>query len=41
MNTRASANSPTSAIASAAGDSRSVDSVGTMALASAMQPNTM
>ncbi|MNR62979.1 hypothetical protein D3C85_1851410 [compost metagenome] len=41
MNTRASANNPTSAIASAAGESgRSVDSVGMMALASSMQPNT-
>ena len=42
MKTRASANRPTSAMASAAGDSgRSVDSVGTIALASTMQPNTM
>ena len=42
MNTRASANRPTSAIASAAGASgRSVDSVGMIELASAMQPNTM
>ena len=42
MNTRASANSPTSAIASAAGASgRSVDSVGMIALASSMQPKTM
>jgi hypothetical protein len=42
MNTRASANRPTSAIASAARDSgRSVESVGTMEHASAMQPNTM
>ena len=38
MKTRASANRPTRAIASAAGDSgRSVDSVGTMAQASSMQ----
>src|SRR5512143_4249796 len=42
MNTRASANSPTSAMASAASDSgRSVDSVGMIEQASAMQPNTM
>ena len=42
MNTRASANRPTSAMASAAGASgRSVDSVGTIELASTMQPNTM
>ena len=42
MKTRASANRPTSAIASAAGDSgRSVDSVGMIEQASAMQPNTM
>ena len=42
MNTRASANRPTSAIASAAGASgRSVDSVGMIALASSMQPKTM
>ena len=42
MKTRASANSPTSAIASAAGESgRSVDSVGTIEQASAMQPKTM
>ena len=41
MKTRASANRPTSAIASAAGDSgRSVDSVGMIALASTMQPKT-
>ena len=41
MNTRASANRPTSAIASAAGASgRSVASVGTIAQASTMQPNT-
>ena len=39
INTRASANSPTSAMASAAGDSgRSVDRVGMMAQASNMQP---
>ncbi len=41
MNTRASANRPTSAIASAATDSgRSVESVGTIEHASAMQPKT-
>jgi len=39
--TRASASSPTSAIASAAFDiGRSVDSVGTIAQATSMQPNT-
>ena len=39
INTRASANSPTSAIASAAGDSgRSVDRVGMIAQASNIQP---
>ena len=42
MNTRASANRPTSAIASAAGASgRSVDRLGMMPHASSMQPNTM
>ena len=41
-NTRASANSPTSAIASAAGaNGRSVASDGTIAAASPMQPNRM
>ncbi len=41
MKTRARANRPTSAIASAAGASgRSVDSVGMIAQASTMQPNT-
>ncbi|MNT43259.1 hypothetical protein D3C72_1797200 [compost metagenome] len=41
MKTRASANRPTRAIASAAGASgRSVDTVGTIEQASAMQPNT-
>ena len=41
MNTRASANSPTSAITSAAGENgRSVASTGTMLAASTMQPNT-
>ena len=42
MKTRASANRPTSAIASAAGASgRSVDRVGMMPQASTMAPNTM
>ena len=41
MNTRASANRPTSAIASAAGaNGRSVASAGTIAAAQHMQPNT-
>jgi hypothetical protein len=41
MKTRASANRPTRAIASAAGESgRSVESVGTIPQASAMQPKT-
>ena len=41
MNTRASAKRPTRAIASAAGDrGRSVESVGTIAQASVMQPKT-
>ncbi|MCY1371715.1 hypothetical protein D9M69_588700 [compost metagenome] len=41
MNTRAKANSPTKATASAAGASgKSVESVGMIAQASTMQPNT-
>ena len=42
MNTRARANSPTSAMASAAeASASSVERLGTIALTSAMQPNTM